>query len=28
MLGKRFSIITMWDKWRHLYEKNLDTHHL
>jgi allantoin racemase len=23
MLGKRFSIITMWDKWRHLYEKNL-----
>jgi allantoin racemase len=28
MLGKRFSIITMWDKWRHLYEKNLDTYHL
>ena len=23
MLGKRFSIITMWDKWAHLYEKNL-----
>ena len=23
MLGKRFSIITMWDKWTHLYEKNL-----
>ena len=22
MLGKRFSIITMWDKWTHLYEKN------
>ena len=21
-LGKRFSIITMWDKWTHLYEKN------
>jgi len=28
MLGKRFSIITMWDKWRQLYEKNLDTYHL
>ena len=28
MLGKRFSIITMWDQWRHLYEKNLDTYHL
>ena len=28
MLGKRFSIITMWDKWRHLYEKNLDTYRL
>ena len=28
MLGKRFSIITMWDKWTHLYEKNLDTYHL
>ena len=28
MLGKRFSIVTMWDKWRHLYEKNLDTYHL
>jgi allantoin racemase len=28
MLGKRFSIITMWDKWRHLYEKNLDQYHL
>jgi allantoin racemase len=28
MLGKRFSIITMWDKWKHLYEKNLDTYHL
>ena len=28
MLGKRFSIITMWDKWRHLYEKNLDSYHL
>lgn len=23
MLGKRFSIITMWDRWTHLYEKNL-----
>ena len=23
MLGKRFSIVTMWDKWNHLYEKNL-----
>ena len=28
MLGKRFSIITMWERWRHLYEKNLDTYHL
>ena len=23
LLGKRFSIVTMWDKWAHLYEKNL-----
>ncbi|MDX1744199.1 MAG: aspartate/glutamate racemase family protein [Ruegeria sp.] len=23
MLGNRFSIITMWDRWRHLYEKTL-----
>jgi len=23
LLGKRFSIVTMWDKWTHLYEKNL-----
>lgn len=23
MLGNRFSIVTMWDKWRHLYEKTL-----
>jgi allantoin racemase len=23
ILGKRFSIVTMWDKWTHLYEKNL-----
>src|SRR5207237_7813626 len=23
MLGKRFSIVTMWDKWNHLYEKTL-----
>jgi allantoin racemase len=28
MLGKRFSIVTMWDKWRHLYEKNLDSYRL
>ena len=28
LLGKRFSIITMWDQWRHLYEKNLDTYGL
>jgi len=28
MLGKRFSIVTMWDKWRHLYEKTLDSYHL
>jgi Asp/Glu/hydantoin racemase len=24
LLGKRFSIITMWNKWLHLYERNLD----
>ena len=23
ILGRRFSIVTMWDKWTHLYEKNL-----
>src|SRR2546428_13587500 len=23
MLGKKFSMVTMWDKWTHLYEKNL-----
>jgi allantoin racemase len=28
MLGKKFSIVTMWDKWIHLYEKNLDTYRL
>ena len=28
MLGRRFSIITMWEQWRHLYIKNLDTYHL
>jgi allantoin racemase len=28
MLGKKFSIVTMWDKWTHLYEKNLDTYRL
>src|SRR2546429_394179 len=28
MLGKRFSIVTMWDKWRHIYEKNLDVYPL
>ena len=28
MVAKKFSIITMWDKWRHLYEKNLDSYHL
>ena len=28
MLGKRFSIVTMWDKWVHLYEKNLATYDL
>ncbi len=28
MLGKRFSIITMWDKWAHLYEKNLAVYDL
>ena len=24
MLGNRFSIVTMWDRWRHLYEKTLN----
>lgn len=28
MLGKRFSIVTMWDKWTPLYEKNLDLYRL
>lgn len=28
MLGRRFSIITMWDQWRHLYETNLDKYKL
>ncbi len=28
MLGKRFSIITMWDKWKFFYEKNLAVYHL
>jgi allantoin racemase len=28
LLGKRFSIVTMWDKWTHLYEKNLATYDL
>jgi len=28
MLGKRFSIVTMWDKWAPLYEKNLDLYRL
>ena len=28
LLGKRFSIVTMWDKWAHLYEKNLATYDL
>ena len=28
MLGKRFSIITMWDEWIPLHEKNLDTYRL
>ena len=28
ILGKRFSIVTMWDKWTPLYEKNLDLYHL
>jgi allantoin racemase len=28
MLGKKFSIITMWDQWRYIYEKNLDTYRL
>ena len=28
MLGKKFSIITMWNKWIPLYERNLDSYHL
>jgi allantoin racemase len=28
MLGKRFSVVTMWDRWVHLHEKNLDTYRL
>src|SRR5213080_2631189 len=28
LLGKRFSIVTMWDKWTHLYEKNLAVYDL
>ena len=28
MLGKKFSIITMWDPWKRFYEKNLDTYQL
>ena len=28
MLGKRFSVITMWDTWRFFYEKNLAAYHL
>lgn len=28
MLGRRFSIVTMWERWRHLHEKNLDLYHL
>ncbi len=28
MLGKRFSIITMWDKWKFFYDKNLAVYHL
>jgi allantoin racemase len=28
ILGKKFSIVTMWDKWTHLYEKNLAVYDL
>lgn len=28
LLGRRFSILTMWKEWVHLYEKNLDTYDL
>lgn len=28
MLGRRFSIITMWDKWVYLLERNLETYRL
>jgi allantoin racemase len=28
MLGRRFSIITMWDKWVYLLRRNLETYHL
>jgi allantoin racemase len=28
MLGRRFSILLMWDKWMHFHEKNLDSYGL
>ena len=28
MLGKKFSILTMWNKWIYMYERNLDAYHL
>jgi allantoin racemase len=28
MLGKRFSVITMWDRWRYVHEKNFDLYAL
>jgi allantoin racemase len=28
MLGKKFSVLTMWDRWNHLYEKVLAEHGL
>jgi allantoin racemase len=28
MLGRRFSVITMWDRWRYVHEKNFDSYRL
>ena len=28
LLGKKFSIITMWNKWIHLYARNLDLYQI
>ena len=28
LLGRRFSVITMWDRWRYVHEKNFDSYPL